>query len=214
MTHTTKALLLAAAALLLTGCATGGMQSNAPIQISIAPAIDVSYAEVIKDVPRHIGVNVRWGGQIIDVDEAEKITRLTVLAYPLNDQGQPQKNLVKNFIGGRFMIETEAFEALKGGRFITVYGTVSDRQVLRNGKLTNAIPVVTAFEAKRWTEHDQRYARQRHRLPYNGLELGLRLGHARIAYDYYNHYGYADLSPFFYPYRYFNSRGYGRRRHR
>ncbi|MFT6407137.1 MAG: hypothetical protein ACJAQ6_000547 [Arenicella sp.] len=95
-----------------------------------------------------------------------------------------------------------------------MYGTVSDKQVLSNGKLTKIIPVVTAIEAKEWPAHDPHYARQRHRLPYNGLELGLRLCHARIAYDYYNHYGYANLSPFFYPYRYFNSRGYGGRRHR
>ncbi|MFT6407138.1 MAG: starvation-inducible outer membrane lipoprotein [Arenicella sp.] len=96
MTQAIKALLLSTLALLISGCASTGMQSKAPIQISIAPAIDVPYAEVIRNIPEHIGVNLRWGGQIIGIKTIEKLTRLTVLAYPLNAKGQPHQKRVWN----------------------------------------------------------------------------------------------------------------------
>lgn len=214
MTNATRALLLATLTVVLSGCASNGMQSTVANQISIAPAIDVAYAEVIENVPENIGIQVRWGGQIIAIDNSEELTRLTVLAYPLNAKGQPQQEHLKNFVGGRFIVEIESSEMKNGSQFITVFGTVTDKHVLSNGKLTKVIPVVTALEAKGWSAHDQRYARQRHRLPYNGLEIGLSLGHARIGYGYYDYYGHSNLTPFFYPYPYFNTRGFRPSRHR
>lgn len=214
MIQTTRALRftsLVITVLVLSGCASSGIQPSAPVQISIAPAIDVPYGEVVENVPDHIGVNVRWGGQIIGVEDAENTTRLTVLAYPLNSKGQPEQERVEGFVGGRFIVETNTFDTENGNRFLTVYGPISDKEVLTNGKLTKTIPVVTAVETKEWTEHDRRYARERHRLPYNGLGFGIRLGHANIGYG---HYGYANVSPFFYPYRLFSKRGHRGRRFR
>lgn len=216
MTYRTKALLFVIAALTLTGCASTGIQNNTPVQITLAPAIDVPYAEVIKDVPNHIGVTVRWGGQIIAVEDDQSVTRLTVLAYPLNSKGQPRVEPDKGFVGGRFIVETSTFDAESSSRFLTVYGPISSEEVLTNGKLTKTIPVVTALEAKEWTSNDHHYAgqRQRHRLPYNGLGYGLNFGYAHIGYDYGRYYGYANLAPFFYPYYHTGSRGFRSRRSR
>ncbi|RBP48919.1 Slp family lipoprotein [Arenicella xantha] len=214
MTNSIRALLLTSLALVLSGCASSSLQSKTPTQISIPPAIDVPYSDVIENVTDHVGVNVRWGGQIIAVEDAEETTRLTVLAYPLNRKGQPELDQVKGFVGGRFIVETNSFNAQKKRRFLTVYGPISDAEVLTNGKLTKTIPVVTALAIKEWSANDQRYARERYRLPYNGLGFGLRLHHGYIGYDYYSRFGYINYSPFFYPYqhRLFNSRVI--RRHR
>ena len=196
--------------LVLSGCASSPIKSHAPIQISVAPAIDVPYGEVVKNVPDHLGVNVRWGGQIVAAEDVGDKTRLTVLAYPLNANGQPQPSSSSNgdFVGGRFIVETTDFDIETGGRFLTVYGTVSSKEVLTNGKLTKTIPVVTAVEFKEWSANDSVYAHRRHRLPYNGLGFGLRLGHVNF---HYNGYGYANVAPFFYPYYGYSPRYTSRR---
>lgn len=199
MTNFTRGLFSIGMILLLTGCASSNHQSRIPNQIAIAPAIDVAYDDVIKNLPNHIGVNVRWGGQIIGVEDAGNSARLTVLAYPLNSKGQPNHQRGEGFVGGRFIVETTSFDSENNNRFITVYGRISDREILKNGHLSQSIPVVTALESKEWTEHDRRYARDRIRLPYNGLGFGLgfRVGPARIGFNNYGYYGHANLFPFF-----------------
>lgn len=210
MTYTTRVLLLTAALLTLSGCASNASQSKPSQQISIAPAINVPYRDVVKNVPDHLGVKVRWGGQIIAAESMENATRLTVLAFPLNANGQPVLEHVEGFAGGRFIVETDAFDSKRESRFLTVFGQISDKETLKNGKFTKTIPVVTALEIKEWSESDQPYAHQRHRLPYNGLGFGLKLGYTHTSYGYYGYdnYRYANLSPFYYPYRGYTSRRY------
>jgi outer membrane lipoprotein len=214
MKHFTRALLCIGVISLLTGCASSNHQSRVPNQITIAPAIDVAYDDVIKNVPDHIGINVRWGGQIIGVENAESSTRLTVLAYPLNSKGQPNHQRGEGFVGGRFIVDTTTFDSEKNNRFVTVYGRISDKEVLKNGHLTQTIPVITALESKEWTEHDRRYARERIRLPYNGLGFGLgfRVGPARIGFNNYGYYSHANLFPFYDPYYFYRSKKF-RSRH-
>jgi len=201
--------------LVLSGCASTGIKSQAPVAISVAPAIDVPYRDVVKNIPDHLGVNIRWGGQILAAEDAGDKTRLTVLAYPLNSTGQPQlqsaSSSAGDFVGGRFVVETDDFDAETSGRFVTVYGTVADKEILTNGKLTKTIPVVTAVEFKQWDGNDSHYAHKRYRLPYNGLGFGLRLGHTNFGYDSYGYYGYANVAPFFYPYYGYSSRYNSRR---
>lgn len=210
MTYTIRVLLLVTALLALSGCASGASQSKTSNQISIAPAINVPYRDVVKNVPDHLGVTVRWGGQIIAAESAENITRLTVLAFPLNAKGYPILDYVEGFAGGRFIVEIDAFDSQSESRFLTVFGQISDKETLKNGKFTKTIPVVTALEVKEWSDNNQPYAHQRHRLPYNGLGFGLRLGYAQVGYGYYGYdnYKYANLSPFYRPYRAYSSRRY------
>lgn len=214
MKNFTKTSLLISLILWLTGCATSSHQSQFSNQINIAPAIDVAYDDVIKNVPAHIGVNVRWGGQIIAVEDTQNITRLTVLAFPLNEKGQPNHERGENFIGGRFIVETDSFKPDESNRFITVYGQISNNEVLKNGHLTKTIPVITAIEHQDWNKLEQRYDSDRIRLPYNGLGFGLRVGPARFGYNNFGLYPYANLSAYFNPYYSVRSKKYrGRRRH-
>ncbi|GAA6137913.1 hypothetical protein NBRC116583_16600 [Arenicella sp. 4NH20-0111] len=198
--------------LITSGCASTAIEKNISNKISVAPAIDVPYGEVIKSTPDHIGVNVRWGGQVIGVEDVDGRAQLMVLAYPLNRRGQPEQEPVDGFVGGRFIVETDNYETKGSSRFLTVYGPISRTEILTNGRLKKAIPVVTALETKEWSDHEQRYARNRkYHLPYNGLGVGIRLGHVRVGYG---GYGYFRTHPFFYPYTYFGSRSYRSRRFR
>jgi len=212
--------LLAGVVLTLSACATTNPHKSVSNNIIFAPAIDVSYGEVVKNVPEHLGTNVRWGGQIIAADDVGDKTRLTVLAYPLDKVGRPDGQTDQDFNGGRFIIETYNFDESKGGRFITVYGLISDKEVLTNGKLQKEIPVVSAINTMEWesTKADHYRHRGRH-LPYYGLSLGLGYGRGGFAfssfdYDYYGYgpYGRVGLSVgnFFYPSRYY----YGRSKYR
>lgn len=214
MTYTIRVLLLTSIVLALSGCASSRIQSKASTQINVTPAIDVPYGQVIENVQDYLGVNVRWGGQIIAVENTQEVARLTILAYPLDSKGLPKQQQLKGFVGGRFIVETDFFDSQSNDRFLTVFGPISGKEILNNGKLTKTIPVVTALEIKEWSANESRYGQQRHRLPYNGLGFGIRLGHASVGYDYYSHYGYVKVSPFFYPYRDFRSRGVGGRRFR
>jgi len=180
--------------------ATGKSRQHAtkpPLEISYAPAIDVSYQEVINRLKAHIGVKVRWGGQIISSENVGDLTRLTVIAYPLNAEGRPHHKASNDFESGRFIVETKKVDASEESRFLTVYGPITGEAVLRNGKLEKVIPVVTAIESKEWdsVERERRYiARTGRHLPYNGLGYGYSFGfghgfYSHYPYVYYNVYG-------------------------
>ena len=220
MNHIVRMLLLAGVALTLSACATTNPHKPVSSDISFAPAIDVSYGEVVKNVPEYLGTNVRWGGQIIAAEDVGDKTRLTVLAYPLDKVGRPNGQADPNFNGGRFIIETYNFDESEGGRFITVYGLISDKEVLTNGKLQKEIPVVSAIDTMEWESTTAGHYRHRGRyLPYHGLSLGLGFGRGGLGFSSigYNYYGYGpfgrvgvNLGSFLYPSRYY----YGRSRYR
>lgn len=220
-----KSLIKASATLVcllsLAACASTGNNRLLSPQIAHAPAIDVPLSAVVDNVNENLGVNVRWGGQIIHAEDVQKpveegqqpkeITRVTVVAHPLLGSGKPDWRSRPDFDGGRFIVEISDFHEQIHRRFITVYGPISGAQTLSNGKRQTTIPVVTALESADWNDPHDRYRYQvgfRHDLPYNGL--GFR-------YGYYDGYGYSGsvfygvglgLYPFYSPYPYFS---YGHR---
>ena len=217
MTRTIKLTLLSSLLFILGGCASAKLEHRTSSSITVAPAIDIPYQEVVKNIPESIGAKVRWGGQVISSEDTAEGTRLTVLAFPLNAQGLPEQRYVEGFEGGRFIVNANNFDSESNSRFVTVFAEVSDKLVLRNGKYTKEIPVVTAIELQQWNDNDQRYAKnRRYRLPYNGLVYGR--GYSRFSYNSYGRYNYglygglSSLS-FNYPYRYSKSRRFRRNRY-
>jgi starvation-inducible outer membrane lipoprotein len=201
-----KAVTVAALLISLGACAATGKSSpgetQLPLEISYAPAIDVSYQEVLKRLKEHIGVKVRWGGQVIGSENVNYLTRFTVIAYPLNAQGRPDRRANGDGATDRFIVETKNLDAGKESRFVTVYGTIAGEEVLTNGKLEKVIPVVTAIESKEWSDSDRRYiARTGRHLPYNGLGYGYGFGFGHRFYagsqaGFYNHYPFGYYSGF------------------
>lgn len=200
--------------LILTACVSAGAQNrigssgraNTPPEIAYAPAIDVSYAEVLSNVGQHVGVNVRWGGQIVKSESIANGRRLTVFAYPLNNKGKPDQKPNGNFDGGRFIVEIEG-ETADGDeleqRYITVYGTVSGGFKLTNGPKQKIIPVLAALETIEWdTDDRKRYYARDYGYAYHGLAL--RYGHYGHPFGFYGH-------PYFgYRYSYYPRRGHRR----
>lgn len=198
MIKTIKVLVLVSSLGFLSACTTK-LQAPPP-QISHAPAIDLPYQDVVKNVPDHIGTNVRWGGQVIAAETQNGTATLTVLAYPLNEDGKPTKKNNGNFSGGRFLVEAYGMDISEGTRFVTVYGTVTDQHVVTNGKFSKTIPVVTAIDTVHWEERDKYYTDHRGRyLPYHGLSVGLgygrgRWGYSSLGYDYFGPFGRLHLN--------------------
>lgn len=187
-------LLLGLSACASTNVAKNG-PSNIPATINYAPAIDVPYEEVKEDINQHLGVNVRWGGQIIASEQINDGHRLTVITYPLNDDGRPDRKKSKDFEAGRFIVETTDFDSEKSSRFVTVFGPVSGQQLLQNGKLETTVPVVTAQETQEWNAADRRYVvRTGRHLPYNGLAHSRSYG--RFYSDGYYGRGFGFRSSF------------------
>jgi starvation-inducible outer membrane lipoprotein len=205
-----KAVALTALLLSLGACAATGKsrhgQTKPPLEISYAPAIDVSYQEVADRLKQHIGVKVRWGGQVISSENVDTLTRLTVIAYPLNAQGRPDRKVNSDFKAGRFIVETQNLDASKQSRFVTVYGSITGEEVLTNGALKKVIPVVTAIESKKWSDSDRGYiARTDRHLPYNGLGYAYSFDFGRGLYA----NSYSDFySPF--PYGYYSGSHFSR----
>ena len=158
-----------AAALLTISPATAKSKS-VPANISNAPAIEASYDQVQKDIAKHQGVNVRWGGRIIGSQKSGKVTQVTLIAYPLDSDGKP--SALEAPIGKAFVVNFDKStrpRKLAVGNFITVYGPVKGTAKLTNGPLESLVPVVTSQEAKKWKARNIAGLNRGRNVNYNSL---------------------------------------------
>ncbi|MEO0367804.1 MAG: Slp family lipoprotein [Pseudomonadota bacterium] len=207
--------------LLLSACASSSKLPPASNNITLAPPIDVSYSEVSEDINANLGVKVRWGGQVIAVEEAASTesgavpAKLTVLEYPLNQNGKPYKPEKEKLGSDRFVISVPDYNVLAKDRFITVYGEITGKETLTNGNRTKEIPVVAAIETEEWNsrlEQGYRGTVYTGYYPYHGLSWRYKGG----SFGYYDRYygsryygrGYSGR---YYPH--YGSRYYKRHRH-
>jgi len=148
MKNLIKLTVLLAATFLVTNQAVAKSVSK---NISQAPEIAASYSQVQSDLAKHIGVNVRWGGQVIGTNKLDKVTRVTLLSYPLDAKGKPSVNqaVTGEVFAVNFNKETLP-KRLAVGNFVTVYGTVNGGVKLVNGPLETIVPVIASQEAKKW----------------------------------------------------------------
>lgn len=214
--------------LVLVGCASQGNYSasqkakkaEASPLIAYAPAIDLSYKEVTEDINGNIGVNVRWGGQIIQTEQVNETTsRLTVFAYPLTPNGRPIQSGQASTDSGRFIVELKdglANDISFDGHLVTFYGGISDKKTLTNGNKQKTIPVISAVELIDWdiVDREKVASKRRGNAFYS---LGYRTGHfySRGRYGYgnpyfnYSRYGHRSRHSSYYGYGY-RSSYYGR----
>lgn len=192
----TKLLTSIALAITLSACASVQQKGQLPQSLSVAPAIDVSYSEVNKNIPENIGLNVRWGGQIIGARKVGDVTELTVFSYPLSKEGRPIPLSDKEFDGGRFIVEVGDYDSNNSAGYLTVYGQISGQKTLVNGPRSLVIPVVTAVDSTAW---EKEASRDRRGIAY--YSLGLSTGHFNSYYGYGNR-GFArfGLSSGYYSY--------------
>lgn len=141
--------IIAAAALLLGGCA------SVPENIS-TPQSGPGVGEARADPARHAGAQVRWGGTISEVSNLEDRTVITVVARPLTGKGEP---LADRRAVGRFFAEVGRFldpEEYKPGRRITVVGRFTGIRQSNIEQYTYDYPVVQVDHLYMWREYVNR----------------------------------------------------------
>jgi outer membrane lipoprotein len=89
-----------------------------------------------------VSQKVRWGGVILQTDNRQDSSRVTIVAFPLNGDGEPQ---VTDQSIGRFIARFDEFVeplVFSAEREITVIGTVLKTETLDVGEYAYEYPVV------------------------------------------------------------------------
>lgn len=132
--------------LLLTAC------SNVPVAIKNAPEPDWQLSQLQGKADSHRGDAVRWGGQIVKVENAAEGSTLNIVQFPLNSFGKPVNSRDSQ---GRFLATTTDFidpYIFKSGTLVTVAGQVSSEQSITIDQKTIRVPVVTINAVYRWSK--------------------------------------------------------------
>jgi outer membrane lipoprotein len=100
---------------------------------------------VVKTAPAdYFDQTVRWGGAIIEIQNRSDHTRLTILSYPLNNDGRPRLDAPSQ---GRFIAVVTGFlepSLYAPDREITINGVLRAGIVKKVGDYDYAYPVVNA----------------------------------------------------------------------
>ena len=137
--------------LLITGCS-----SPIPelIREPVEPRISVEQAR--RGSGDLDGRTVRWGGEIIEVENKRNETLVEALAYPLSGSGRPDK---ESSAQSRFIARIAGFidpAEYKAGRSLTVYGKIGAKITRKLGEYPYTYPVVDASVFYLWPEEIER----------------------------------------------------------
>ena len=130
---------------LLTACA-----SPVPKVIQTEPANTPMLAKVLKQPKTFLEQRLRWGGVIINTENLESTTRLTILALPLDNDGEPR---VDDPSYGRFIaVFTQFLEPsiYTQDRKIAVLGRLKSIETLKVGEYDYPHPVVQVEHHYLW----------------------------------------------------------------
>ena len=137
-------LMLSGLCLFITACAstpdfnlTGVERKLTPNQVKAKPV-------------QHKGKSVLWGGTILHGKNLKNKTRLEILAYPLDEDGWPDRERKPL---GRFLIHQAGYletASYAPGRLISVVGTVSSLEKGKVGETRYTYPVIEATQHHLW----------------------------------------------------------------
>ncbi len=149
--------------IVLTGCAT-----NIPTAVQQAPAQILSVTLAQQSVDRHLGRDVRWGGEIIFLENASDSTDIAILATSLGSRGKPDSDglLDARFIAriGGFLDPLEYIE----GRQITVTGVISGLESRMVGEYVYSYPLVQVHVYHLWPKEEPSIDNHYYRDPFYG----------------------------------------------
>ncbi|MCW8855423.1 MAG: Slp family lipoprotein [Gammaproteobacteria bacterium] len=107
------------ATLLLSACS-----SHVPETIKTSPDNNPDFQQVQTNIEKHLSQKVRWGGNIVDIKNRKNESQLSIVAFPLSDNGKP---ILDKNSHGRFIAVSEKFlepTVYTKDRQITVVGSV------------------------------------------------------------------------------------------
>ena len=161
LTHSSLLLVL-----ILAGCAT-----NIPDAVRQAPAKALSVAQVQQAPAQYVGRDVRWGGEIVFLENGSDSTDVALLATELGSTGKPD---VDGVLDARFIARVAEFldpAEYAEGRRVTVTGVITGVESRMVGEYAYSYPLVQVQAYHLWPKEKPRI----------------------------NNYYYAD--PFYYPWR-------------
>ena len=140
-----RLLLLAAAGLSLSACATSPLDTTG-VNSAATPS------QAVATMPGSRGERVQWGGQIVSTVNRDQFTRIEVLSYPVARDGVPNSSRKPT---GRFVLQHPGFLEpvdYAPGRTITVVGTVDALMETSVGEARFVVPLVRAEQLKLWPD--------------------------------------------------------------
>lgn len=132
---------------LLSGCA-----SKVPRVIGTPAAGDIRVDEVQQHQQQFTHSKVRWGGDIISVENLPQETRIEILSHPLDDEGKPKDDSRSI---GRFIARIEGYlepEDYPKNRRITITGKLTEVVEQAVGDYPYPYPVVEVEAYYLWPE--------------------------------------------------------------
>lgn len=114
------------------------------------PANNPPLASVRADVSTYKNQHVVWGGTILAIDVKQTYALLTMLAKPLDNDGEPVQTDKSD---GRFLARLSGFRdpaVFATGRSLTVAGILSGSEKRKIGNYDYLYPVVTVDSYRLW----------------------------------------------------------------
>jgi outer membrane lipoprotein len=133
----------------------GACASQIPQGIRKAPADMPSLEQVRADASDYLGRQVRWGGMLIQTENREDTTWLTLLDRPLYKDGEPR---FTDDSGGRFIAIVPGFldpQVYTRDRRVTVSGSLLRTETDKVGDYPYTYPVVQADDWYLWPEETE-----------------------------------------------------------
>ncbi len=134
-----------ASILLLTACS-----SHIPPEIRQPQAGSPGLEQVLEQADAYTSQTVRWGGVILNTENKQKTSWLTIIAFPLSDHGEPRTS---DHSPGRFIaIVNDFLEPLvySRERKITVIGHLLRTEILKIGEFPYEYPVIKVDHYYLW----------------------------------------------------------------
>ena len=136
---------------LLAGCAT-----NVPKEVQQAPLEAVSVLQVQQAAEKYAGRDVRWGGEIIFVENGVDSTDMAVLATSLGSKGKPDADGEPD---ARFIARVPGFldpVEFAEGRKVTVTGVIAGVESRLVGEYAYPYPMVQVQAYHLWPKEKPR----------------------------------------------------------
>lgn len=170
--------------LILAGC------SNVPVAIKEAPQPDWQLAQISGKADSHQGEPVRWGGQIVKVENDEQGSTLHVVQFPLNSYARPDDDSRSQ---GRFLARTKEFidpYIYKSGTLITIAGNIDSQKTINIDKKSMTVPVINIREMYRWQPQNYRRDPYWYDHPYYYDRFGYGVSYPYWRSHWYYRHGY------------------------
>lgn len=117
--------------------------------------------QMVKSNNTYEGKKVAWGGIIIKTDVQKKITQIEVLAFPLDNYGEPDRHATAQ---GRFLINHPGFldpADFAAGRWLSVVGEVNHIHLGKVGEANYTFPVIVSKQLHLWSDESPSDTRTR-----------------------------------------------------